>query len=718
MLEQDPDTQGPQPPTSTDRPARDKRRPYASLRRASPLENLNCRYTFDRTDGIAPEHQGIVCCYLALMYCEQLLKNPDFHPNEFFDSIDPRQEDASRLIHLLSKLNHYSEAWHLLPSCRFGEFLRHAFTDLMGRKGRPWGVYKVFTLTHSLGLRLRVKTRTDGTQELVVQVYDPNQTRVHTMARAAEPQDWGTEGQAHDFLTFLCAHDDTPAARADILVNYFTALDPDAHIALYELRADAEGDLVPHDAPCPLAINWCTSPRMQMLYAHQSEDQALLDASFTWFFNDLEARQLSDPGLLLDVPQVNRSVLQYILIGPNGAGQAHWQARWQQTQDMDMKVRLLRGENKAGQHLLTSAMLWDPRALRWWLALVATLPAEHQLAVLKIDDELGHCSMEEWVMNGHTITGSAWPSILQAIRAHRPADVRKIMASVSTDGVPLLAHYAVDDRIDCLQEWGSLLPEVSADDLFYLLLAQDSQGTSALHRAMAAQQTDWITLWGQWWATAPAACRARLLWGMGPNSEPGLWALARAHHPATFEAWARLWRQLPQEQRAEPLAANREEAPFVSVLHRAMTGAGANPDDPAPGSAAFIEQWGACLEAVPAERRALLLQGSPHPRNCALRQGLMTGHWAAVVAWAGLLRWVTPSEREALTAWTQGPDLPFTQAVSQHARQDPEAYQAALEAMRETLPANVWAWMQAQAPDPRVARANNEDRDTAGHGGH
>ena len=695
MLAQDPDAQAPQPTTSTDRLARDKRRPYASLRGASPLENLNCRYTFDRTDGIPPEHQNIACCYLALMYCEQLLKNPDFHPSEFFDSVDPREEDASRLFHLLSNLSHYSEAWHLLPSCRFGDFLRQAFTDLMGRKGRPWAVYKVFTLTHSLGLRLRVKTRTDGTQELVVQVYDPNQTRVHTMARVAEPQDWGTEGQAHDFLTFLCAHQDTPAARADILESYFTAHDPDAHIALYELRADAEGDLVPHDEPCPLAINWCTSPRMQMLYADQSEDQALLDASITWFFNDLEARQLSDPGLLLDVPQVNRSVLQYILSGPNGAGQAQWQARWQQTQDMDMKVRLLRGENKAGQHLLTSAMLWDPRALRWWLALVATLPAEHQLAVLKIDDELGHCSMEEWVMNGHTITASAWPSILQTIRAHRPADVRKIMAAVSTDGVPMLAHYAAEDRIDCLQEWGSLLPQVSADDLIYLLLAQDSQGISGLHRAMAAHQSDWIALWGQWWATAPAAKQPRLLWGMGPNGEHGLWTLARNHHPATFEAWLTLWRQLPIAQRAEVLAANGEEAPFVSVLYRAMTGAGANPDDPEPGSAAFIAQWGACLVEVPAERRAALLQGSPNPRNTALRRALETGHWEAVVAWASLLKWVTPNEREELTAMPAPEEDPLAQAVRDHAQRDPAAFQVTLQALRDTLPTKAWAWLQA-----------------------
>jgi hypothetical protein len=709
MLAQDPETQALQPTTSTARHARDKRRPYASLHGASPHENLNCRYAFDRTDSIAPEHQGIVCCYLALMYCERLLKNPDFHPSEFFDTVDPRQEDASRLLHLLSNLSHYSETWHLLPSCRFSDFLRQAFTDLIERKERPWAVYKVFTLTHSLGLRLRVKSRTDAAQELVVQVYDPNQTRVHTMARVAGPQDWGSEGQAHDLLSFLCAHSDTPPARADVLASYFTAHDPDAHIALFELRADAEGNLVQHDAPAPLATNWCTSPRIQLHYAHQNGDCALLDASIAWFFDDLEAKQLSDPGLLLDVPQVDRSVLRYILMGANGVGQAQWQARWEQTQDMAMKVQLLRGHNKAGEHLLMAAELWNPQGLCWWLGLVATLPVDHLLAALKIDDELGYFDMEQWVMNGHAIAGSAWPSILRTVRAHRPADVRKLMASVATDGVPMLAQYTNDDRLDSLQEWGSLLPEVSQDDLVYLLLAQDGEGISALHRAMATQQPGWIELWGRWWASAPAASQARLLWGLGPNGEPALWTLARSHHPATLEAWLKLWRQLPADQRAEPLAANREEAPYVSVLHRAMTGAGANPDDPEAGSAAFIEQWGACLEAVPAAHRAALLQGTPNPRNTALRRALETGHWAAVVAWAGLLRWVTPSERDALTPLTEGPDQQLTQAVRRHAQQDPAAYQAALEALREPLPANAWAWMQAQAPAPRADRANTDD---------
>jgi hypothetical protein len=697
----------PQDPTSP-QPLRDKRRPYPSLRGASADENLNCTYTFERGDGVAHEHQGVMCCYLALMYCEQLLKNPDFHPSEFFQSIDPRQEDPLRLLNLLKEISYHSRAWHLLPSHRFSEFLRRAFANLIARDGRPWAIYKVFTVTHSMAMRLRVKTKGDGTQELVVQVYDPNQTRVHTEARVASLRDWGSEGQAHEFLGFLCASDSSPSARADTLASYFTALDPDAHLALFELRADASGELVRHDERCPLETSWCTSPRVQMLYAYQAQDFPLLDVSLDSFFQDLELHEVSDPSSLLEAPEVDRSVLRYILFGQHGVGQAQWQARWQQATDMATKVQLLRGSNKEGDHLLMAAELWDPQALRWWLGLVASLPAEHQLAVLKIDDHVGYFDMEQWVMNGHAIAGSAWPSILRAVRAYRPADVRKIMASATPDGIHMLAHYTEDDRLDSLREWGTLLPEVSQDDLVYLLLAQDSQGISALHRAMAAQRSEWIALWGQWWATAPTARRARLLWGMGPKGEPGLWTLARHHHPATFEAWARLWRRLPEEQRAEPLAALRKESPFVSVLHRAMTGAEADRADPAPGSAAFIEQWGACLEAVPAEHRALLLQGSPNPHNNALRQGLATGHWAAVVAWAGLLRWVTPTESEALTSLTEDADHPFTQAVRRHALQDPEAYQSALESLRGRLPVTAWAWMQAQAPAPRTDRANTE----------
>lgn len=702
MLPQDPATPAPHP-------ARDKRRPYTSGRGASPQENLNCAYTFERTDGLPPAQQGVVCCYLALAYCEHVLKDPEFHPSEFFKSVDPRQEDASRLLNLLLDIGHHCRAWHLLPSHRFSDFLLQAFEKLIERKERPWAVYKVFTITHSLALRLRVKAKSGGTPELVVQVYDPNQTRVHTVARVTKPQDWGREGQAHDFLSFLCASDASPSAGERTLASYFTVLDPEAHVALFELSADADGHLVRHDARCPLETNWCTSARVQMLYAYQAQDDHLLDESIARFFHELQVNDLHDPRLLREVPELDRAVLRYILFGSHGVGQAQWQAHWEQTQDMAMKVQLLRGHNKAGEHLLMAAELWNPQGLCWWLGLVATLPVDHLLAALKIDDELGYFDMEQWVMNGHAIAGSAWPSILRTVRAHRPADVRKLMASVATDGVPMLAQYTNDDRLDSLQEWGSLLPEVSQDDLVYLLLAQDGEGISALHRAMATQQPGWIELWGRWWASAPAASQARLLWGLGPNGEPALWTLARSHHPATLEAWLKLWRQLPADQRAEPLAANREEAPYVSVLHRAMTGAGANPDDPEAGSAAFIEQWGACLEAVPAAHRAALLQGTPNPRNTALRRALETGHWAAVVAWAGLLRWVTPSERDALTPLTEGPDHQLTQAVRRHAQQDPAAYQAALEALREPLPANAWAWMQAQAPAPRADGANTDD---------
>jgi hypothetical protein len=217
MLPQDPATPAPHP-------ARDKRRPYTSGRGASPQENLNCAYTFERTDGLPPAQQGVVCCYLALAYCEHVLKDPEFHPSEFFKSVDPRQEDASRLLNLLLDIGHHCRAWHLLPSHRFSDFLLQAFEKLIERKERPWAVYKVFTITHSLALRLRVKAKSGGTPELVVQVYDPNQTRVHTVARVTKPQDWGREGQAHDFLSFLCASDASPSAGERTLASYFTVL--------------------------------------------------------------------------------------------------------------------------------------------------------------------------------------------------------------------------------------------------------------------------------------------------------------------------------------------------------------------------------------------------------------------------------------------------------------------------------------------------------------
>ena len=693
-----PDTDSPPHLAPPVPPASDKRRPYLSLKGAPKPENYNQAHRFNRTEDVPDEEQVIVCRHLALLYCQRSQQDPHFHPSAFFASDDPRDEDPLPLADTLAHLTRHCRAWHLLPSRRFGEFLQQTFTHRLQQGTQGWALYLVLTLEHAMALRLRVKPKADGTQELVAQVYDPNHTNAHATARVAQPADWTDANQANDFLALLCAGNDTPARRQSRLKDYFTSHDPDAHIALHELQADATGAWVTHEAPCPLETNWCTDSRVQMFFALEADDLAVLDASIERFFDDPAIDALHHPDQLLEVPDLDRAVLQTILRGQHGAGQAPWEACWRQTDDMALKVRLLRGHAKDGDHLLRYANHWHPSAMSWWFGLLATLPASPMLEVLKIDDELGYFGMDPWLLTLATTAPNPWPPLLDAVRAHRPADARKIMAAVSPDGLPLLAEYADDDFVPALREWGTLLPHVSEGDRFFLLLGQDSEGISALYRAMDGHAPGWIALWGEWCASLPPASRARLLWGLGPRGEHGLWALAANHHTATMQAWIEVWRQLPDTHRAAPLAAIAEEFPCVSVLYHAMTGVDTDSDQAPPETTAFIRQWGSCLPAVPATERKALLQGALPRREPALWRGLGTGHWNAVVAWAELLCWVPPADRESLTELPDPRVHPLAQAVRRHAQRDPRAYRQMLDRLRATLPASAWEWLQSQTP--------------------
>lgn len=698
MIPQDPSPQSPLPAPQLPSPARNKRRPYLSRRGASPDENLNGAAEFNRR-AIPIFGESIVCIHLSLLYCECMLKNPDFHPSEFYASVDPREESHSRMTELLNDLGFYSRTWHMLPSGRFGAFLRQAFTGLLQETNRRSAVYMVATSTHALALGLRVKTKSDGTQELVVQVYDPNMTKVQCVARVATPQDWDSEGQTHDFLSFVCAGDDPTWTRETAQAVYFHEIDPDAHINLYELSANADGQLVKSETECPLTTNWCTNRRLQIALAASQGNLASVEAAILGYFQHIETNNLDDPKLLLEVPSVEPSVLRYIMFGERGVGQAQWEAFWRRTPDMGHKVQLLRGEDQAGDHLLLSADMFSESALCWWLGLVATLPAEHILQVLKVRERLDYSALELWIWGKNDVAGSPWPSILRTIRANHRAESRWIAEALSPDDVPLLALCRDDDQLSTLDDWATLLPEVSDDDLVFLLQAADPANVTALYQAMRQGQTRWIEWWGQWWSAAPAASKAQLLCGMGNQGEPALWTLARGHQPTAFEAWRTLWRQLPDDQRAELLAANRRQAPFGSVLHRAMTGANSIMFDAVAGDVAFIRDWGACLAEVPPPQRLALLQGSPPDGTPALWQGVRSGHWAAVVAWADCLRLVTPDERVLLTALPDDRDHPVTREARRQAQKDAASFRAALQELTRTLPDAAIGWLRALAPD-------------------
>lgn len=704
MIPQDPSPQSPQPAPQSPSPVRDKRLPYFSKRGESPNENLNARFGFNENNNDSPDsirwllQERIVCGHLSLVYCERALKDPDFHPSALFGTVDPREESMARLNQVINELPEYCRTIHVLPSARFGAFLQQAFTNLLSRNDRPCALYMVGTTTHFLALWLRVKTNTQGAQELVAQVYDPNRTKVQSVARVANAQDWNSDGQTHDFMSFLCLGDDPTKTEEDRQDSYFSALDPDAHITLYELRADAEGNLVREQGSVTLTTNWCTNNRVLMIVALELSDTALLETAILNHFQHIEAGKLNNPDLLLEVPRKERSVLQYILSGDHGVGQAQWESFWRQTPDMEQKVRLLRGEDHIKGHLLLSVESYNKEALHWWLGLVATLPAKSILEVLEVREDLKYIAMNQWIWAKLAVTGSAWPSIVRTLRAYHPTKSRWIAQASASDDTPLITEYRNDNELSILDDWATLLTEMSADDLALILQAKDAGNVTPLHHALRQGQAAWIDWWGKHWSNAPAASKANLLCGMGQRGEPALWPLARRHQPAAFAAWRKLWRQLPDDQRAELLTANRRQEPFVSALHRAMTGHSLDVFDLDTGDAAFVRDWGACLAEVPPPQRMALLRGSPPNEWPALWQGLSSGHWAAVVAWADCLRLVTPDERVLLTALPTESDHPVTKAARQWAQKDAAGFRAALQDLAKTLPDAALDWLRALAP--------------------
>ena len=67
--------------------------------------------------------------------------------------------------------------------------------------------------------------------------------------------------------------------------------------------------------------------RVLMGLASELQNSDLLDAAILSHFQHMEENHLDDPDLLLEVPDVDRSVLIYVLFGANGVGQAQWEAR-------------------------------------------------------------------------------------------------------------------------------------------------------------------------------------------------------------------------------------------------------------------------------------------------------------------------------------------------------------------------------------------------------
>jgi len=685
--------------TNPDASAVDKRYPYREQAGDQLPGNLNCAYKFADTRMLKPDQEVICCRYLALMYCERTLKNPDFHPEVFFVSDNPREDAPLPLVRAVDNMGWYSSAWHTLPWGRFGEFLGQTFANLIERGTPGWSAYLVVTTKHMMSMRLRVEQTPDGGQELVVQVYDPNCTNTHTTARARTPQDWAAEPERYQFGAFIYPQSHTEMFREARVRKYCSDLDPQAHIAIFEWRTNAQGERLRSFEPCNLVTNWCTNGRVELLFAERPGNQAQLYRSLQRLFDDPAVDALANPTKLLEIPNLHRSVLCVIMTGDKDVGRAQWQACWEKTQDMDLKVHLLRGHDVHGRHFLRPSLPLNPDALVWWFGLAATLPASPLVKVLQTDDKSGLTVLEMWLREWADKMINPWPPVLDALRASRPDFERQLVESLDQDGTPLIARLVQEPHLPLLEAWGKLLPRFSEDDQEHLLMGQDKRGFCALYRAMAAHSPKWIEIWSQWWKTLSPPRQVRLLIGSERRGRQNLWALVRNYDHATMQAWVALWRQLPERYRASVLASEGEVYPFSPVLVRAMSGQGANPNDPKEGDARFIAAWGECVAELPAGKRGELLVGSIENDWPALWRGLETGHWKALSRWFDLLHLVSEEEREELTALTGDPDDPLARAVEQHARRDPSGYADFLRPLltSTTIPERALAWLRARA---------------------
>lgn len=374
-------------------PVADKRHPYMTVPVGTGPLHLNGRIRLARHQPIQAEDDDeeggttactsatAACRHFALLYCIHSLLDPKFPPSALLRPSLIGQADPAWLDERDLRIPRYASHVHLLPSRRFGEFLSMTFGDMLDEAhemheppGVHWRVCYATTVHHAMGLRLKLVPASGDHWTFVVSVYDPNTTNLQVSSRTQRREDFAEHPQDHHFLSYLLQHGCSDEDRA-VIMSYFPVNDEAQHIQLFEVK-----DLQNRGkAPRSLSTDWCEPPRVGLIYGlcAEMENQVRLRLRQLLPDDDTQVNVES----LFAWPRVDNSLLRYAMHETDPRPLATWERVWQR-QPIDLRVALLRGESRHGNHVLEDADVLAQHALMSWYRMAASLPNEALRRVL------------------------------------------------------------------------------------------------------------------------------------------------------------------------------------------------------------------------------------------------------------------------------------------------------------------------------------------------
>jgi hypothetical protein len=474
-------------------PVADKRQPYMTVPSGTWPLHLNGRLRLNRRAAIAASENDddesdtnalaptmAACRHFALLYCLHSLKDPKFQPASLLTPSLIGQADPAWLDERDLQIARYASHVHLLPSGRFGEFLSMTFRDMLEEAlesseptGLHWRIYYATTIHHAMGLRLKLQPAANGKWEFVVSVYDPNTTNLQVSSRTQRCDDFAEHARDHHFLSFLLQRGCSDEDRA-VVMSYFPARDEAQHLQLFEVN-----DLqTRRKAPRSLSTDWCEHPRIGLIYGLCAEMDNQVSLRLRQLLPDDDSRVQVES--LQAWPHVDSSLLRYAMHETDTRPLATWERVWQR-QPLDVRIDLLKGSSRHGNHVLEDADMLSQHALMSWHRMAASLPNE---------------------------------ALRRVLADHAPQQDSPLIFGLS-QRFSLL----IDLLIQLIDQACQDAPECAAS----LLNAHDRQGLSAMEVAIRCADEQTLGLWVARVMKLPAAQALPTLAGAHRNGHP-LWA--------------------------------------------------------------------------------------------------------------------------------------------------------------------------------------------------
>lgn len=503
-------------------PVVDKRLPYMSISLDDPPIDLNGKLRFAAAHDSASRHRDeasdpeddsegddrpaakappeaqplVVCRHMALKYCEHSIDTPTLHPRELFTRrlITAENPAYLDLVDLHTAL--FASHVHLLPSHRFGEFLSRAFEEMreeMFTQAPPtpdapaefWRVYYATTVYHAMGLRLRVKAWSHQSMEFVVNVYDPNTSTHQVSCRCENAQDFADNADDYDFLSFLIREDRREHEYA-LVMSYFPPDDPATHLQLYEMR-DFH---TPQKVPPSLATDWCSDPRVGLMYARCAEMGNEITRNLLALLQ-VDASQIG-PADLMALPDADHSLLFYALYEEGPQALLAWERLWT-AQPLNTRAALLDGRTMKGSHVLAGAEELSDEALLAWCRMAGTLPPDELRAAIAAAEVEGDPPLICALRQQKTRLLSLLIGLIDQATEGDPLQASQLLGACASDGSSAL-EVAMRHATQAVQEtWLKRVKQLPRSLAATLLAGLDRQDDPLWLRLLA--QRDEQALW-------------------------------------------------------------------------------------------------------------------------------------------------------------------------------------------------------------------------------